>query len=198
MCFPLKTNYNKKGGRSPAHFHSYLCWTQSGQNGYYDENDVLYSLSLHSYPRGKTDAFTIPSYVKSVTNTAFTGVTQANIYVSEAVSKQIQSAMRISDISAAIPAAFVHEEASTSVSGLTLDKGSADLDIGGELTLTATTDVLGVTWSVDDPAVLTLAPNGNKATLTAQSAGSAVVTATTVGLDENNRHLTATCAVTVK
>lgn len=164
----------------------------------YDENDVLYSLSLYSYPRGKTDAFTIPDDVNYITNTAFTGVTQANIYVSEAVSEKIQSAMRISNISAAIPAAYVHEEASTSVSGLTLDKDSADLDIGDTLTLTATTDVLGVTWSVPDSSVLTMTTNGKSVTLTAQATGTAVVTATTVGLDENNQHLTATCTVTVK
>ena len=80
-----------------------------------------------------------------------------------------------------------------SVTGVSLDKSSADLQIGGTTTLTATVAPADasnktVTWSSSNPAVATVA-NG---VVTGIAAGTATITATTV---DGNK--TATCTVTV-
>ena len=86
---------------------------------------------------------------------------------------------------------------SFSVESVTLDKTSVTLEVGGKVQLTAT--VLpaeatnkNVTWSTSDKNVVTLAPIGPTATLTAQKEGTATVTVTTADGGK-----TATCTVSV-
>lgn len=81
-----------------------------------------------------------------------------------------------------------------SVKGVSLDKESAELEVGGSLTLTATVapdDAANknVSWKSDKEEVATVA-NG---TVTAVAAGSAVITVTT---EDGGK--TASCTVTVK
>ncbi len=90
--------------------------------------------------------------------------------------------------------------APVAVTGVTLDKTSAEMTVGGDaLTLTATvapdnaTDQT-VTWTTSDASVATVA-NG---VVTAKAAGTATITATaTNGTDDTSDDKTATCAVTV-
>ena len=80
-----------------------------------------------------------------------------------------------------------------SVTGVSLDKTSAELEVGGSLTLTATVapdDAANknVSWKSDKEEVATVA-NG---TVTAVAAGSAVITVTT---EDGGK--TASCTITV-
>ncbi len=93
-----------------------------------------------------------------------------------------------------------------SVSGVTIDKGSVELVVGGDvLTLKATvtmsdnttytSDQSGVvTWSSSDTGVAKVDENGK---VTAISAGTATITATSVKTDASGKAVTATCNVTV-
>ena len=93
-----------------------------------------------------------------------------------------------------------YEVEDVAVTGITLDKTSAEMTVGGEtLTLTPTvapndaTDKT-VTWTTSAPAVATVA-NG---VVTAMAAGTATITATaTNGTDDTSDDKTATCTVTV-
>lgn len=81
-----------------------------------------------------------------------------------------------------------------SVTGVSLDKTSAELDVGGTLTLTKTIEPANatnpkVTWISSDVKVATV-ENG---TVKAVAAGTAVITVTT---EDGGK--TATCTVTVK
>ena len=90
--------------------------------------------------------------------------------------------------------------ATVSVTGVSLNKNSATLAVGGTETLTATVSPDGatnktVTWSSDNTSVATVDANGK---VTAVSAGTANITVTaTNGTDDTNDDKTATCAVTV-
>ena len=96
--------------------------------------------------------------------------------------------------------------AEVTVSGVALDKSSAQLVVGGEtvtlkatVTLsddtTATSEQSGVvTWESSDRAVATVDENGK---ITAVSAGTATITANTVKTDASGKPVTATCTVTV-
>ena len=84
-------------------------------------------------------------------------------------------------------------EGNVSVTGVSLDKTSAELEVGGSLTLTATVapdDAANknVSWKSDKEEVATVA-NG---TVTAVAAGSAVITVTT---EDGGK--TASCTITV-
>lgn len=87
------------------------------------------------------------------------------------------------------------------ISGVSLDKTTLSLANGqsSKLTATVTSDgedfVDGVTWSSDHPEIATVDENGN---VTGVASGSAVITATSKGLDSEGGHKTATCAVTVQ
>lgn len=87
------------------------------------------------------------------------------------------------------------EAPSVAVTGITLDKTSAELEIGATLTLAATvtpdnaTDK-AVTWTSSDPTVATVDANG---VVTAVKASATAVTITAKAGDK-----TATCAITVK
>lgn len=81
-----------------------------------------------------------------------------------------------------------------SVTGVSLDKSSATLTVGGTTQLTETVAPSGatnknVTWSSSDEAVATVSDSG---LVTAVGVGSATITVTTV-----NGSFTATCAITV-
>ena len=80
------------------------------------------------------------------------------------------------------------------VEGVTLDKETADLTVGGDITLVATVKPAEatnkeVTWSTSDDKVATVDANGK---VTAVGAGSATITVTT-----KDGGFTATCKVTV-
>ena len=87
------------------------------------------------------------------------------------------------------------------ISGVTLDKTTLSLVNGQSSKLTATVSsdgegfVDGVTWSSDHPEIAKVDENGN---VTGVTSGSAVITATSKGLDSEEGHKTATCAVTVE
>lgn len=87
------------------------------------------------------------------------------------------------------------------ISGVTLDKTTLSLVNGQSSKLTATVSsdgedfVDGVTWSSDHPEIAKVDENGN---VTGVASGSAVITATSKGLDSEGGHKTATCAVTVE
>lgn len=81
-----------------------------------------------------------------------------------------------------------------SVTGVSLDKTSAELEVGGTLTLTATVEPANatnkdVTWSSSDVKVATV-KNG---TVTAVAVGTAVITVKTADGGKE-----ATCTITVK
>lgn len=81
-----------------------------------------------------------------------------------------------------------------SVTGVSLDKTTAELEVGGTLTLTATIEPANATnrnvsWSSSDENVATVA-NG---TVTAKAAGSAVITVKTADGGKE-----ASCTITVK
>lgn len=81
-----------------------------------------------------------------------------------------------------------------SVTGVSLDKTSAELDVGGTLTLKATIEPANATnqnvsWSSSDENVATVA-NG---TVTAKTAGTAVITVKTADGGKE-----ASCTITVK
>lgn len=81
-----------------------------------------------------------------------------------------------------------------SVTGVSLDKTSAELDVGGTLTLTKTIEPANATnqnvsWSSSDENVATVA-NG---TVTAKTAGTAVITVKTADGGKE-----ASCTITVK
>ena len=85
-------------------------------------------------------------------------------------------------------------DATTPVTGVSLDKTSATLEIGGKETLTATIEPndatnKNITWSSDAPSVATVDENG---VVTAVAAGTATITVTT---EDGSK--TATCTVTV-
>ena len=85
-------------------------------------------------------------------------------------------------------------EGNVSVTGVSLDKESAELEVGGSLTLTATVapdDAANknVSWKSDKEEVATV----KDGTVTAVAAGSAVITVTT---EDGGK--TASCTVTVK
>ena len=95
---------------------------------------------------------------------------------------------------------FTIEPPKVNLSGITLDKTSAEMTVGdAALTLTATvapdnaTDKT-VTWTTSDPTVATVADG----TVTAVAAGTATITATaTNGTADTSDDKTATCTVTV-
>ena len=85
------------------------------------------------------------------------------------------------------------------VTGVTLDKATAEVTMGSTATLVATVNGdagcdTAVTWTSSNEAVLKVA-NG---VITPVAAGEATVTATTVGKDASGNQLIATCKVTVK
>lgn len=86
------------------------------------------------------------------------------------------------------------------VTGVSLNKNSTTLTVGGTETLTATVSPDGatdktVTWSSDNTSVATVDANGK---VTAASAGTANITATaTNGTDDTSDDKQATCTVTV-
>lgn len=97
--------------------------------------------------------------------------------------------------------AAVYEDAPTvAVIGVTLNKTSATLAVGGTETLTATVSPDGatnktVTWSSDNTSVATVDANGK---VTAASAGTATITVTaTNGTNDTSDDKQATCTVTV-
>ncbi|WP_204377970.1 Ig-like domain-containing protein, partial [Clostridium ljungdahlii] len=84
---------------------------------------------------------------------------------------------------------------SLDITGVTLDRTSASIDVGGTSQLTATvapadTANKGVTWASDNTAVATVDANG---IVTAMAAGTATITVTTA-----DGRFTANCAVTVQ
>ncbi len=86
------------------------------------------------------------------------------------------------------------DDGDVSVTGVSLDKTSAELEVGGTLTLTKTIEPANatnpnVTWASDKKDVATV-ENG---TVTAVASGTAVITVTT---EDGGK--TATCTVTVK
>lgn len=90
----------------------------------------------------------------------------------------------------------------TVVTGITLDKDSATINVGDTEPLTLTATVLPddaadktVTWSSDNTSVATVDANGK---VTAIAEGTATITVTaTNGTDDTSDDKTATCAVTV-
>lgn len=90
--------------------------------------------------------------------------------------------------------------ATVSVTGVSLNKNSATLAVGGTETLTATVSPDGatnktVTWSSDNTSVATVDANGK---VTAASAGTATITVTaTNGTNDTSDDKQATCTVTV-
>ena len=89
---------------------------------------------------------------------------------------------------------YYTESSAVAVTGVTLNKTSATLAVGGTDTLTATVAPDGATdksvaWSSDNPSVATVDANG---VVTAVASGTANITATTT-----DGGFTATCAVTV-
>lgn len=91
--------------------------------------------------------------------------------------------------------------ATVSVTGVSLNKNSATLAVGGTETLTATVSPDGatnktVTWSSDNTSVATVDANGK---VTAVAVGTANITVTaTNGTVDTSDDKTATCAVTVE
>ena len=85
------------------------------------------------------------------------------------------------------------------VTGITLDKTSAEVKIGATATVKATVTGstgcdTGVAWSVADSKIATV-KNG---VITPVAVGETTITATTVGKDKSGKALTATCKITVK
>jgi len=100
----------------------------------------------------------------------------------------------LSKPTALIDDASLTEAGATAVTGVTLNKTTLPLTVGGSETLTATVvpaDATNknVTWASDKPGVATVDANGN---VTAVAAGTATITVTTTDGSK-----TATCAVTV-
>lgn len=98
------------------------------------------------------------------------------------------------------------EVPAVTVAKVTIDKGSAELTVGGEmLSLTATVTMSDdttqtsaqsgvVTWSSSDSNIATVDENGK---VTGIAAGTATITATSVQKSSDGKTVTATCSVTV-
>ncbi len=85
------------------------------------------------------------------------------------------------------------------VTGITLDKTSAEVKMGATVTIKSTvTGTTGcdtkVTWSVADNKIATV----KDGVITPVAVGETTITATTVGKDKSGKALTATCKITVK
>ena len=89
----------------------------------------------------------------------------------------------------------------TNVASLTLSpNGDLPLKVGDKKSLTAevkpdAATFSGVSWSSSDETVATVNESGE---VTAIAPGDATITATTVGVDESDRHMTAPCTVKVR
>lgn len=140
--------------------------------------------TLGLYAEGSTVAFT----ADTIDGKPFIGWTATGVELSNPTNATISFTMPGNDVTLTTSYAIT-------VSGVSLDKSELSLTVGGTQTLTATvapSDATNqaVTWSSSDPTIASVDENG---AVTAQKAGIAAITVTTVDGGK-----TAVCTVTVQ
>ena len=180
---------------------------EAGNTLYFTQDDVLFASGgsgwiLMCYPAQKAGSvYEIPNSVTQIIDSAFDDAPAAlTLYASAAVMEAVGN-----DYNNRVAAHKIQSYASENtvpVESILLLDSSLTLAVGASAALSvevygsdlSTPTISAVTWTSSDPAVASVDAAGK---VTALTPGTATITATTVGLSENNEHLSASCDVTV-
>ena len=184
---------------------------EAGNSVFSSKDGVLFAATstgytLVAYPYAKPDTtYAIPGDVVALSRNAFVNGITAALYVRAETAAAI-TANADPEVRKSAPLPNAYSDSTISVvenyidaASVALDETELQLNKGATATLTATVSpenatLTTVTWSSSDTSVATVDENG---IVTAVATGDATITATAVGVDANDAHKAASCAVTV-